>query len=56
MYLLLKKCYLCGHSTKGLKLWLYQDILPVRQFFNQGFRLFSCQKVSTTEMFTWILL
>ena len=32
IYLLLKKCYLCGHSTEGLKLWLYQDILPVRQF------------------------
>ena len=32
IYLILKKCYLCGHSTEGLKLWLYQDILTVRQF------------------------
>ena len=32
IYLLLKKCYLCGHITKGLKLWLCQDILPVIQF------------------------
>ena len=32
IYLHLKKCYLCGDSTEGLKLWLYQDILPVRHF------------------------
>ena len=32
IYLLLKKFYLCGHSIEGLKLWLYQDILPARRF------------------------
>ena len=32
MYLLLKKCYLCGHSTECLKVWLCQGILPVELF------------------------
>ena len=30
--LLLRKCYLCGHATEGLKLYLCQDSLPVIQF------------------------
>ena len=32
IYLLLKKCYLCGHSTEGLKLCLFQYCLPMIQF------------------------